>query len=30
MHVFLTSFLERINDLGGRISQDFLVPPVAH
>ena len=30
MHVFLISFLERINDLGGRISQDFLVPPVAH
>jgi hypothetical protein len=22
----LTRFLERINDLGGRISQDFLVP----
>jgi uncharacterized alpha-E superfamily protein len=26
MHAFLTGFLERINDLGGRISQDFLVP----
>jgi uncharacterized alpha-E superfamily protein len=26
IHVFLTSFLERVNDLGGRISQDFLVP----
>ncbi|HTN48763.1 MAG TPA: alpha-E domain-containing protein [Burkholderiaceae bacterium] len=30
MHRFLTSFLERVNDIGGRISQDFLVPPVAH
>lgn len=30
LHVFLTSFLERVNDLGGRISQDFLVPLVAH
>ena len=29
MHRFLTSFLERVNDLGGRISRDFLVPPVA-
>jgi uncharacterized alpha-E superfamily protein len=26
LHTFLTAFLERINDLGGRISQDFLVP----
>jgi len=26
LHVFLTSFLKRVNDLGGRISQDFLVP----
>jgi len=26
-HVFLTSFLERVNDIGQRISQDFLVPP---
>jgi uncharacterized alpha-E superfamily protein len=26
LHAFLTRFLERINDLGGRISQDFLVP----
>jgi hypothetical protein len=24
--VFLTSFLKRVNDLGQRISQDFLVP----
>jgi uncharacterized alpha-E superfamily protein len=30
MHEFLTSFLERVNDIGGRISQDFLVPLVAH
>jgi uncharacterized alpha-E superfamily protein len=26
LHPYLTRFLERINDLGGRISQDFLVP----
>ena len=26
LHTFLTAFLERVNDLGGRISQDFLVP----
>jgi len=26
LHAYLTGFLERINDLGGRISQDFLVP----
>jgi len=26
LHAFLTRFLERVNDLGGRISQDFLVP----
>jgi len=29
LHEYLTTFLERINDLGGRISQDFLVP-IAH
>lgn len=29
LHAYLTSFLERVNDLGGRISQDFLVP-LAH
>jgi uncharacterized alpha-E superfamily protein len=29
LHSYLTSFLERINDLGGRISQDFLVPLAA-
>lgn len=26
LHAYLTSFLERINDLGNSISQDFLVP----
>jgi len=26
MHVFLTRFLERVNDIGQRISHDFLVP----
>jgi uncharacterized alpha-E superfamily protein len=26
IHEFLTTFLERVNDLGGRISRDFLVP----
>jgi len=26
LHVFLTSFLKRVNDLGQRISRDFLVP----
>lgn len=29
LHGFLTSFLERVNDLGSRISQDFLVPLAA-
>jgi uncharacterized alpha-E superfamily protein len=29
LHPYLTTFLERINDLGSRISQDFLVP-LAH
>ena len=27
LHPFLTAFLKRVNDLGQRISQDFLVPP---
>jgi uncharacterized alpha-E superfamily protein len=27
MHAFLTGFLARVNDIGQRISQDFLVPP---
>jgi uncharacterized alpha-E superfamily protein len=26
LHAFLTRFLDRINDLGGRISRDFLIP----
>jgi len=26
LHAYLTNFLERINDLGHRISKDFLVP----
>ncbi|MDP3168642.1 MAG: alpha-E domain-containing protein, partial [Hydrogenophaga sp.] len=26
LHAFLTQFLDRVNELGGRISQDFLVP----
>ncbi len=29
LHGYLTGFLERINDLGSRISQDFLVPLAA-
>jgi uncharacterized alpha-E superfamily protein len=29
LHVFLTSFLKRVNDLGQRISRDFLVPLAA-
>jgi len=30
LHPFLIEFLERINDLGERISEDFLVPLQAH
>jgi len=26
LHLYLTRFLERVNDLGGRISKDFLMP----
>jgi uncharacterized alpha-E superfamily protein len=26
LHAYLTQFLDRVNDLGGRISRDFLVP----
>jgi len=26
LHAFLTQFLDSVNELGGRISQDFLVP----
>ncbi len=29
LHAFLTQFLDRVNELGGRISQDFLVPAKA-
>jgi uncharacterized alpha-E superfamily protein len=30
LHSYLTEFLERINDLGERVSEDFLVPLEAH
>ncbi len=30
LHSYLTEFLERINDLGKRVSEDFLVPVEAH
>lgn len=30
LHPYLTEFLERINDLGQRVSEDFLVPVEAH
>lgn len=26
LHAYLTTFLDRVNDIGGRISKDFLVP----
>jgi uncharacterized alpha-E superfamily protein len=26
LHAYLTRFLDRVNELGSRISQDFLVP----
>ena len=26
LHAYLTQFLDRVNDLGGRISRDFLIP----
>jgi len=29
LHAFLTQFLDRVNELGGRISRDFLVPTSA-
>lgn len=29
LHAFLTKFLERVNDIGARISRDFLVPELA-
>jgi uncharacterized alpha-E superfamily protein len=28
LHAYLTQFLDRVNGLGGRISQDFLMPSV--
>jgi uncharacterized alpha-E superfamily protein len=29
LHAFLTQFLDRVNELGGRISRDFLIPASA-
>jgi uncharacterized alpha-E superfamily protein len=29
LHAYLTQFLDRVNELGGRISRDFLVPATA-
>ncbi|MDF1485744.1 alpha-E domain-containing protein [Ramlibacter sp. H39-3-26] len=29
LHAFLTQFLDRVNELGGRISRDFLIPAAA-
>src|SRR6478736_5329320 len=29
LHAFLTQFLDRVNELGSRISRDFLVPVTA-
>ena len=29
LHAFLTQFLDRVNELGGRISRDFLIPATA-
>jgi uncharacterized alpha-E superfamily protein len=26
LHAFLTQFLDRVNELGGCISRDFLIP----
>jgi uncharacterized alpha-E superfamily protein len=28
LHAYLTQFLDRINDLGAHISQEYLVPSV--
>ena len=28
LHGFLTQFLDRVNNLGGRISKDFLIPVI--
>ncbi len=30
LHAYLTQFLDRVNDLGGRISQDYLMPSTAN
>ena len=30
LHAYLTQFLDRVNDLGGRISHDFLLPSTAN
>lgn len=29
LHAYLTQFLDRVNDIGSRISRDFLMPEVA-
>ena len=29
LHAFLTQFLDRVNELGVRISRDFLIPSAA-
>jgi uncharacterized alpha-E superfamily protein len=29
LHAFLTQFLDRVNDIGSRISRDFLMPEIA-
>ncbi|MEY4975301.1 MAG: hypothetical protein RIQ97_496, partial [Pseudomonadota bacterium] len=29
LHAYLTQFLERVNELGGRISREFLMPQAA-
>jgi uncharacterized alpha-E superfamily protein len=29
LHAFLTQFLDRVNELGARISRDFLIPASA-
>ncbi|QKO21300.1 alpha-E domain-containing protein [Rhodoferax sp. BAB1] len=29
LHAFLTQFLDRVNDIGARISRDFLMPEIA-
>ncbi|MGG7383032.1 alpha-E domain-containing protein, partial [Escherichia coli] len=29
LHAYLTQFLDRVNELGSRISRDFLIPVLA-